>query len=522
MRKGLAAALLALTCVVPAHAADVSVALSADVTSIDPHAINLTPNNNIAEQIFDPLVRRDARLRPVPGLAESWRALDDFTWEFRLRKDARFHDGTPLTAEDVLFSLDRPRWLATLPGVSVGVLTYVQNIAEKVALDAHTLRLKTAIPYPYLPHDLMGVMIVSRAAAKDRHGPDFDRMEVTQGTGPLKFERFERGQQIVLKRNPHYWGSKSPWESVTFQLRPNDATRLATLLSGAVDLLENVPTGDYAALRNNKSINIFTATSNRMVHLQLDSARDTSPFVTDSEGRPLDRNPLKDTRVRKAISMAINRQAIVNQVLDGLGTPAGQMMPDGFVAATPNLKPERYDLDGARKLLTEAGYPKGFGLTLHAPNDRLVKGTQVAQAIGQMLSRVGINTKVETMPYQVYIKRANKLEFSCVLQSWSAINEATIPLRFIAITFNPTRGLGAFNFGRYSNAKADKLYEQALGTLDDTKREKLLQEATEAIINDYGIIPLHFQVNTWAARKPLQYEPRSDERTYAHLIRPGS
>jgi peptide/nickel transport system substrate-binding protein len=257
-----------------------------------------------------------------------------------------------------------------------------------------------------------------------------------------------------------------------------------------------------------------------MVHLQLDSNRDKSPFVTDAAGRPLDRNPLKDVRVRKAISMAINRQAIVDRILDGMGKPAGQMMPDGFVAASPNLSPEPYDPQGAKKLLAEAGYRDGFSLTLHAPNDRLVKGTQIVQAIAQMLAHVGISAKVETMPYSIYIKRAQKLDFSAVLQSWGAINEATIPLRFVAITFNGSRGLGAFNFGRYSNPKADTVYEQALITMDSARREKLLQQATELVINDYGVIPVHFQVNTWAARKPLAYEPRSDERTYAHAVRP--
>ena len=370
------------------------------MTSIDPHALNVTSNNNIAEQIFDPLVRRDARLRPIPGLAESWRSLDDLTWEFRLRKNVTFHDGSPFTADDVVFSLERARRSGGL-----GVLTYVQRITDKIVVDSHTIRLRTAAPYPYVPHDLMGVAIMSSRGDK-----------VTLGTGPLRFESFERGHRIVLKRNAHYWGQKSPWETVTFQLRPNDATRLATLLSGDVHIIENVPTGDYASISKRPDISVFTITSNRIVHLQLDSARDKSPFLTDTAGNPLERNPLKDVRVRKAISMAINRPAIAERVMDDLATPAGQMMPDGFVAASPNLKPEPYEPESAKKLLAQAGYPNGFGLTLHAPNDRLVKGAQVTQAIAQMLSRVGISARVETMPYSVYINRARNLEFSAVLQ----------------------------------------------------------------------------------------------------------
>jgi peptide/nickel transport system substrate-binding protein len=512
------AVLILALCAAPVLCADLSIGLGASVTSLDPHAINLTPNNNIAEQIFDPLVRRDARLRPVPGLAESWRMVDELTWEFRLRPGVKFHDGSALTAADVLFSLDRPAWLASVKA-DAGVRTYVQAITEKIVVDPYTIRLKTAAPYPFLPHDLMGVMIVSRTAAKGKHGADFDDPGVAQGTGPLRLKRFTRGDRIVFERNDAYWGAKSPWNKVTFRLLTNDGSRLATLLSGAVDMIENVPTGDYASLKKNKRIDVFTATSNRMVHLQLDSNRDRSPFVTDRAGKPLDRNPLKDARVRRAISMAINRDAIASRLMDGLAKPAGQMMPDGFVAASPNLKPERYDPEGAKKLLAESGYPDGFGLSLHAPNDRLVKGDQVVQAIAQMLARIGINVTVVSTPYATYIEHAKKLEVSAVLQSWSAINEATIPLRFVAITFNGSKGLGAFNFGRYSNPGADALFEQALKTMDGTRRERLLQEATEIVIKDYGIIPLHFQVNTWAARKPIEYAGRSDERTYAHEVR---
>jgi peptide/nickel transport system substrate-binding protein len=519
--KQLVAALVSLGIwAVAAPAADLSIGLGASVTTIDPHAINLTPNNNIAEQIFDPLVRRDARLRPIPGLAENWRMIDELTWEFRLRRGVKFHDGSALTAADVLFSLERPRWLASRKA-DAGVLTYVSTITEKTVVDPYTIRVKTAAPYPYLPHDLMGVMIVSATAAKDQAGADFDSPAVAVGTGPLRLQRFARGDRIVLKRNDEYWGVKPEWENVTFRVISDDATRIATLLSGDVDLIESIPTGDVAMLRSHRQIRVFETTSNRIVHLQLDSNRDRSPYVTDIAGKALDKNPFKDVRVRKAISMSIDRRTMVERVMDRMGVPASQVMPDGFVAANPKLKVEPYDPAAAKKLLAAAGYPDGFAFTLHAPNDRLVKGTQVVQAIAQMLAKIGVDVKIQTMPYTAYIARANKLDVSAVLQSWSAINEATIPLRFVAISFNSGKGLGAFNFGRYSNSKADALYEQALVTMDSAKRETLLQQATEVVIDDYGIIPLHFQVATWAARRPLEYEPRGDERTYAHAVRAG-
>jgi peptide/nickel transport system substrate-binding protein len=520
-KRLLTAVFVCFTWTATTFAAELTIGLGADVTTIDPHTINLTPNNNIAEQIFDPLVRRDGRLRLEPGLAESWRSVDDLTWEFKLRRGVKFHDGSDFTAADVVFSLDRPKWLTGIPGVTGGVLTYTQAITEKIVVDPYTIRLKTAAPYPYLPADLMGVMILSSRAAKDRHGADFDSGKATVGTGPFRFVRFARGDRIVLERNDAYWGPKSSWDRVTFRLMPTDATRIAALLAGDVQLIDNVPTSDYARLKSDRNLNLFTATSSRLVHLQLDSSRERSPFVTDGAGRPLDRNPLKDVRVRQAISKAINRQAIVERVMEGNATAAGQMIPIGFLGMKASLQPDAYDPDGARKLLVEAGYASGFGITLHGPNDRLVNDDQIVQTIAQMLAKVGLAAKVETMPYNVYIGRARNLEFSAVLQSWGAISEATVPLRFVAATFDKDKGLGAFNFGRYSNPKADVLLEQSFATINDTKRSELLQQAMELVIKDYGIIPLHFQVSIWAARKPLEYDPRGDERTYAHAVRVG-
>jgi peptide/nickel transport system substrate-binding protein len=309
---------------------------------------------------------------------------------------------------------------------------------------------------------------------------------------------------------------------VTFRFIPNDPSRTLTLLGGDVQLIDNVPTADYKKLRGHKDITVFKTSSNRMVHLQLDSNRDKSPFVTDTNGRPLDKNPLKDARVRRAISMAINRQAIVERVMEDLAVAAGQLMPDEFFGASPKLRPEPYDPVGARKLLVEAGYPDGFGLTIHGTTDRLVNDEQIVQHLAAMLSRIGINAKAEAMPYNVYIARAQKLEFSAVLQSWGVTtSEGTLPLRILVATFDNSKGLGQFNFGRYSNPKVDALLEQALATIDGNKRREQIRQATELVINDYGIIPLHFQVNAWAARKPLEYEPRTDERTYAHKVRPA-
>jgi peptide/nickel transport system substrate-binding protein len=208
--------------------------------------------------------------------------------------------------------------------------------------------------------------------------------------------------------------------------------------------------------------------------------------------------------------------------MEGVALPAGQLLPEGFFGVSPTLKPETYDPEGAKKLLAQAGYPNGFGLTLHGPNDRYINDHKICQAIGQMLTRIGIKTKVETMPRSVFFSKASRggpngtPAFSFILVGWGAgTGEASSPLKSLLATWDKSKGMGASNRGRYSNPELDKLIAQALATVDDVKREKILQQATELAIGDLGIIPLHYQVNTWATKKGLAYNPRTDEYTIA-------
>jgi peptide/nickel transport system substrate-binding protein len=286
-------------------------------------------------------------------------------------------------------------------------------------------------------------------------------------------------------------------------------------------MIDVVPTADIANLKKNPKVVLSQGVSNRVIYLHMDHDRDNSPFITDAGGK----NPLKDWKVRKAISKAINRPAIVDRVMEGIAIPAGQLLPEGFFGVSPNLKPEAYDLEGAKKLLAEAGYPNGFGITLHGPNDRYINDYKICQAIAQMLARIGIKTQVETMPKAVYFAKASRggpggtPAFSFILVGWGAgTGEASSPLKSLLHTWDKARGFGASNRGRYSNPEVDKMVEDALATVDDAKREKLLQKATEIAMQDLGIIPLHYQVNTWATRKGLAYQPRTDEATIAMSV----
>jgi peptide/nickel transport system substrate-binding protein len=502
----------------PVAASDLTIGIGADVTAIDPHYHNVTPNNNVAAHIFDYLVLRDERQKPIPGLAESWRTVDPLTWEFKLRKGVKFHDGSEFTAADVVASIER---VPLVPNSPSPFTAYTKQIKEMVVVDPYTIRFRTAAPYPLMPTDMTQVAIISAKAAK-ASTEDFNSGKAAIGTGPYKLLRYAKGDRIELARHDGYWGGKTPWEKVTLRLLPNDASRVAALLAGDVQAIEYVPTSDVARIRADKRLNVYKVIADRLIYLHLDSDRDASPYVTDKDGKPLPKNPLKDPRVRKAISKAINRTAIVDKVMEGEAVAAGQLLADGMFGTTKNLKVEPYDPAGAKKLLSEAGFPNGFGVTIHAPNNRYVNDAKIAQAVAQMLTRVGIATRVEAMPSATYFPQATELKFSLMLLGWSSgTGEASSPLKALLATYSRDKGFGTANRGRYSNPRVDALLEQALATVDDPKREALLQRATEVAIGDTGIIPLHFQVNLWATRNGITYVPRTDENTLAHKFRPA-
>jgi peptide/nickel transport system substrate-binding protein len=507
-------------CAITVHAAELRIGLAADVTSLDPHFLNVAPNNNAAWQIFDALVHVDANARLVPGLAVSWRAVDPTTWEFKLRKGVKWHDGSDFTVADVVFSLDRPATLAASPGPFTG---FVKPIVAKKIIDPWTLQLKTAAPYAMLPYDLNSVFIVSKKAASGASTEDFNSGKAAIGTGPYKLLRFARGDRIELARNDAYWGAQNgklaPWDKVTLRILPADTARIAALLAGDVDAIENIPTADLTRLKANPEFRLEQKISWRTMFLHLDQYRDHPPHVIDKSGKPLAKNPFKDARVRLAMAKAINRRALVEHVMEGYAIAAGNLVSPPVFGYVATLKPEIYDPEAAKKLLAQAGYPDGFALTLDAPNDRYVNDEQLAQALAQMLARVGIQTKVETMPASVYFAKARAGEFSFALLGWGSFS-GDLALRALLATPNAAKGYGAWNWGRYSNAKVDALLEQGFATLDEKKREALARDAATLALKDVPVILLHHQLASWAMKKSIAYTARTDEYTFARDFRP--
>jgi len=497
----------------PAHAAELRVGLAADVTSMDPHFLNLQPNVNIGWHVFDALTHVDEDSRLIPGLAVSWRALDATTWEFRLRRGVRFHDGSELTAEDVVFSIER-----TLQLPAGQFRTFTQRIVAKEIPDPYTLRLRTAVPYAMIPYDLDSVFIVSKKAAAGARPEDFDSGKAMIGTGPFRFVRFARGDRVELARNDRYWGGSAAWDKVTFRIVPTDPARLAGLLSGDLDLIEQVPTADLPRIRRDTKIETAQKVSWRTIFFHLDQ-RERAPGITDKAGKPLARNPFRDLRVRRALSMAIDRQAIAGRLMDGAALPASNLVSPPVFGYAPDLRPEPYDPEGAKRLLAEAGYPDGFAMTLSATSNRYVNDEQIAQAVAQMLARVGVRARVEVFPVNVYLPRGARGELAFAMLGWGSFS-ADLALRSLVATADANKGFGAFNWSGYSNPKVDELLERAFATVDEKARETLAREAMRTAMRDVAVIPLHHQVTTWAMRRPLAYAPRTDEFTFAHHVRP--
>lgn len=501
-----------------ALAQELRVGLSSNPQSSDPHYFNNDAISAMLSHVYEPLVTLDAETKLTPALAKSWRAINDTTWEFKLREGVKFHDGTPLTADDVVFSLDRP---ATITNSPSSFTTYTKGITGKKAVDPLTVQITTAGPAPLLPNDLTRIFIVSRKSVENATTDDFNQNKVFAGTGPFKLVKYTRGESFQVARNDAYWGPKAAWTSVTLRFLPTDSARMSALLSGDVQLVENVQANLVPQFKSNKDLTVFETVSSRVIFLFTDH-RDKSPAVTDAEGRMADVNPMKDARVRQAISKLIDRQVLAEKVLDKLGVPTGNLAAPGMFGFNPNLKPEPVDVDGAKKLLAAAGFPNGFNLTVSGPNDRFINDEQVLQTIGQMLTRGGINTKVSVGPMSAFVGRASKKEVGFGLLGWGVGGgEPSSPLRGLLATTDKDKGMGANNWSSYSNPAYDKLLTDALSTVDDKKREKLLQDAAElALKKDQAIIPLYNQVATWAARKGITYVPRADESTLAYFVKP--
>jgi peptide/nickel transport system substrate-binding protein len=496
-----------------------TIAVGGAFNSMDPHYFNFGPNNALTSYVFEPLIRFDPKFQPKPALAVSWKALDEKTWEIKLREGVTFHDGTPFTADDVAFSFARIPTLLLSPG---SFIYAVKPVTRLEIVDPHTLRLHTAAPVPLMPYNLTNVAIVAKHLGDGMTTATFNSLHTAIGTGPYRITAFSAGEQATFQRNDSWWDTPPYWTTVAYRLVTDNAARIASLRTGESDIIDQVPTTDVAALKNNPKVTVIATPGQRLIYLAPDATRKLTPFATDQSGQPLEINPLRDPRVRRALSMAINREGLKDHIMDGFAAPTGQLMPDGLSGYEPAITVDPFEPDRAKRLLAEAGYPLGFGLTLHAPNNRYVNDAKLAEAVAQMWTRIGVKTQVEVMPAATFFSRALRAEFSIRLTGWASdTGEASSNLTELVASSDPDKGRGAvFMPDKYANPKVDTIIEQALATIDPEKRESLYREAVRLAMPDLPIIPLHHQVNLWAVREGLVFHARMQERTNAWDIEP--
>lgn len=499
------------------------IGLASEPSAIDPHFHNLSPNNSLLRHIFGTLVEQDAQQRLRPGLAERWTQESDTSTLLHLRRNVTWHDGTPFTADDVLFTFQRAPNVPRSPSGFGGFLR--GRTPEKV--DDHTVRIRTAGPDPLMLTHLSSVMVIPAKLGAGVTTDDFNAGRAAIGTGPYRFVEFVPGSRIVVERYDRFWGAAQPWSRVTFSFLRTDPSRVAALRAGDVDVIEAVPTADAATIRGDQRLAVTSALSNRVIYFHMDQFRDQTPFIRAKDGSALPRNPLRDLRVRQALSHAINRQAIVERVMEGEARPAGQFLDPSFFGTSRNLPVPEFNVNRARELLTAAGYPNGFQMTMHGPIGRYTNDTKIIEAVAQMYARIGIDARVETIPQAAFFTRAStgangQPEFSFILVGWGAsTGETSESLRGLVATFNAQSGNGAANRGRYSNAEVDRLLEEAFRTVNDERRGQILAQACEVAIRDLGIIPIHYPLNSWASRRGLSVDARADEYTLAMGMRPA-
>ena len=500
---------LALSAASPAGSQTLRVGLSAEPSSADPHHYALTPNSTLRSHLFDGLTDVDARLRVGPGLAESWEREDDRTWLFRLRRGVRFSDGAAFGAPDAVFTFCRA---LNNKDELVSSFSRVPRRLEAVeARGEDTLVIRTREPEPRFD--------AASACGGEAAGPwptqaDFNEGRAAIGTGPYRLASFSRGGAVVLARNEGYWGPRPHWAAVRLTPVAQNGPRMAALLAGDQDLIEAPATADLPRLRADRNFAVSTSPTTRLIFLQLDAARDPSPFVAG-------RNALRDPRVRRALSLALDRGTLRERIMDGVATAAAQFLPDGMGGTIPGLPVLPYDPARAKALLAEAGYAEGLSLTFHATNNRYVNDGRLAQAIVQQWQRVGVRAELEAMPAVSFFARRGKRDFSVAMGGWGTEADETLNFfRTWLITTDAPRGLGTSNYGGWSDPAFDRSVGDAMAEMNPEPRAALLRAAGERALDQMPVIPLHFESAVWAMRAGLRYTGRVDQTTLATEVSP--
>jgi peptide/nickel transport system substrate-binding protein len=484
-----------------AGAVTLRIANQGDALSLDPHSLNESLQISVNENVYEALVTRGRTYKLEPALATAWKQTAPAIWHFDLRKNVQFHDGTPFTADDVIFSYERAK------GEGSDMKSYVGIIKEIRKINDHSIDVVTNQPFPILPELFTHFDIMSKRwcetnqATKPvdrRKGIENAASFRANGTGPYRVRERQPNVRTTFVRNGNYWGKvDGNVDEVIFNVIGNDATRVAALISGEIDVMEPVPVQDVERIKAASGLKVLQGPELRVIFLGMDQKRDELLF-SSVKGK----NPFKDKRVRQAFYQAIDIEGIKRTVMRGASNPIAEMWPQQVAGFQPDLnKRLPYDPEGAKKLLAEAGYPNGFEVTMNCPNDRYVNDAPICQAVSANLARIGVKINLAAETKGTYFPKILRRDTSFYMLGWTSSTVDAHNVLYSIMSSPGEGGRGQFNLGAYSNPKVDQLTEAIASETDQKKRGDMIREAVKLHEDDIGHIPLHQQYLNWAMKK---------------------
>ena len=511
--RTLLAAAVALTCGAT-QAATLRVANAGDVQSMDPHSLNETLQLSFTGNIYEALVARGKDMQLVPALATQWKQTAPTVWRFELRRGVKFHDGTPFTADDVVFTFKR--------GAADGsdMKGYTAPIKDVRKSGDNAVEIETNAPFPILPDTLTSLYIMSKKWCEDnkaerpvdrRKGVENTASFKANGTGPYRLKERQPSTRTVIVRNFAYWDKiEGNVDEVVFTPIGSDATRVAALLSGEIDVMEPVPLQDVERVKGAGKFNVLQGPELRTIFLGMDQKRDELQF-SSVKGK----NPFKDKRVRQAFFQAIDIEAIKSRVMRNAATPTALMVGPGVRGFQPDMnKRLPYDPDAAKKLLADAGYPNGFEVGMNCPNDRYVNDSPICQAVAANLARIGVKVNLQAETKNTYFPKILRRDTSFYLLGWTPSTTDAHDALYNLMASPTDKGQGQFNLGAYSNPKLDELTAKVQSETDPVKRNEAIREAFRIHLDDIGHIPLHQQALAWGVKNNVSVVQLPDNRMF--------
>jgi peptide/nickel transport system substrate-binding protein len=522
-----AAALAALALATPfADAKTLRWSSQGDYLSADPMAQNELLTNSINGHVYESLVMFGKNLEVIPALAVSWKQTSPTVWIFNLRKGVKWHDGSDFTADDVVFSIKR------LQGPTSNFRVYGNNLGVARKIDDHTVELTTPVPLPVMLQTLANSLFMMNKAWCEKNNAvntqDFKNEKEAftarnaMGTGPYMLVSRDPDVKSVLKQNPNWWGLKEKgyWDGnvdeIVYTPVKEGNTRMSALLSGELDFVLDPPVQDIDKLKQDKSLRVYEGRENRIIFLGMDQARDELLY-SNVKGK----NPFKDKRVRQAFYQAIDVNAINKTVMRGLSVPTAVNLPNPVKAGIPKSMDKRYpyDVNAAKKLLADAGYPNGFEVQIDCPNNRYINDEKICVAVAGMLSKIGVNMKVNAIPRAQFFPKAQRLEVSMYMLGWGGATEDAIFTLQPVLHSRNDKGDGDFNWGNYKDPEFDALIDSAKGDTDPKRRLETIIKAMQLHHDQVYTIPLHLQVIPWASRANVEVIHRADNWLQATWIK---